>query len=224
MSVISDTNTFESNILIKITKKKYAADIQAGKLYMNKLGYFRKLEQDGVGDDQEGLMGAAQNGKMIRNGEVVAEILDIKTYLDFPVFCALSVPLTKVGDNKYEFVIPKKLLKEFMYDKSAEYVLIAIDKSEFIKRIDKALSDQELCGRSGNVSYTDEISFFPKKDIDKMILRKRTKFAYQYEWRVFVECHVDDHFELNIGDITDISKQIPIQGSDQEVKIEVFEA
>lgn len=40
-------NLITSNILLKVTKKEYADDIRAGKLYMKPLSYFRSLEQKG---------------------------------------------------------------------------------------------------------------------------------------------------------------------------------
>ena len=55
----------------------------------------------------------------------------------------------------------------------------------------------------------------------QIAFRKRTDYSYQQEWRFVIDTHVDDHFEFDIGDISDISWIIPIEDSNKEITIEV---
>lgn len=214
-------NITESNLLAKVTKLKYAEDIRAGKLYMNPLSFFRKLEMDGSGDKQEGLLASGSSGFIKYKGEIVAEITNIRTYLDFPVFCTLSVQFVRNENNHYKFIFPQRLLKEFMCDAAEEYVLLIIERSEFQKRVEKALSNLHLQGYWGNVTYTDEKKIFPVDQMYRVAFRKQPAFSYQQECRLVIDNHVKDHFELNIGDIKDISWQYPIEDTRQEITIEI---
>ena len=104
-------NILESNILLKVTKREYAEDIRAGKLYMNKLSYFRKLEQEGIGDEEEGLIDTAEKGIITCKGQPVIEVRNIRTFFNCPVFCTLSVPLKRQEDGRVKYVVPSKLLR-----------------------------------------------------------------------------------------------------------------
>lgn len=214
-------NIIESNLLAKVTKRKYAEDILAGKLYMNPLSFFRKIEKDGIGDDQEGLIAAGSSGFIKYKGEIIAELTNIRTYLDFPVFCTLSVQFVRHEGNHYKFIFPQKLLEEFMYDATEEYVLLIIERSEFQKRVDRALSHLELQGYWGNVVYTDEKKVFPLDQMYRVAFRKQTTFSYQHECRLVVDSHVDDHFDLNIGNISDICVQMPITNAKNAIAIDI---
>ena len=54
-----------------------------------------------------------------------------------------------------------------------------------------------------------------------MAFCKRKKFAYQNEWRIALDFPVEDRFVLDVGDISDIACKVPIDNSEQEMKIEV---
>ena len=115
-------NVLESNLLIKVTKRNYAEDIQAGRLYMKSLRYFRELEQQGVGDEEEGLINTAPKGEIFWNGQKIGDVRNIRTYYDCPVFCTATVSLKKQKNGSIKYTIPLKLLREFMLDKTADYV------------------------------------------------------------------------------------------------------
>lgn len=220
VSMYSDSNgnIVESNLLAKVTKLEYAKSIQSGKLYMNNLSFFRKLEEDGVGDDQEGLIASGQTGTGYYKGQKLFDIKNLKTYVDGPVFCTMSVPLAKNADGGAEFKIPTQLLREFISDKNAQYALLIIDKEKFQERIQKAVDSQGLYGCYGMVNYTDDESLV---DLFQAALRKRTKYAYQHEWRLVLSCSVENGFILDIGNIEDITFCLPIDRNESDIKIGV---
>lgn len=210
-----------SNLLTKVTKIKYAEDIRSGKLYMNKLSYFRKLEHTGVGDEREGFLCESASGYIMLNGEIVGECSNITTFLDFPIFCATAVSFTKTDYNRGKFVVSKQLLKEFMYDENEQYVLLIINGEEFQKKVRDALAKARLNGFWGYVEYTNSKKLPASDELYQIAFRKRTTYSYQQEWRLVIDAHADDHFEFDIGDISDISWIIPIDNSDKELTIEV---
>lgn len=218
MQVDMDGNIVESNLLAKVTRIEYAKDTQAGRLYMNNLSYFRKLEEDGIGDDQEGLIASGQTGIVYCREEKLCGIKNLKVYMDGPVFCAMSIPLRKDADGVAKFKIPKQLLHEFMREKDAKYVLLVIDKEKFQNRIEAAVDAQELYGCYGMVHYTDDES---PVDLFHAALRKRTKYAYQHEWRLVLARSVEEAFILDIGSIEDISFCLPISSSESDIEIGV---
>ena len=218
MQVNMDGNIIESNLLAKVTRIEYAKDIQAGRLYMNNLSYFRKLEEDGIGDDQEGLIASGQTGTGYYKGQKAFDVKNLKAYMDGPVFCAMSIPLSKNVDGTAKFKIPQQLLREFMCDKDAKYALLVIDKEKFQNRIEAAVDEQGLYGCYGMVHYTDDESLV---DLFQAALRKRTRYAYQHEWRLVLSLSTEKAFILDIGSIEDISFCLPINSSESDIEIGV---
>lgn len=211
----------ESNLLMKITKEQYAEDILSGKLYMNSLRYFRELEQEGVGDEQEGALCIGATGDLLYKGQIIAKVKNLRAYYDFPVFCALSVPLNQVGESDYAFLIPQKMLREFMYDRTSKYTAVLINRCDFEERLEKALVQYKIMGCLGKVQYSDKIIPYSSEEKLKVAFCKRKKFAYQNEWRIALDFPVEDRFVLDVGDISDIACKVPIDNSEQEMKIEV---
>lgn len=211
----------ESNLLVKIAKEQYAEDILSGKLYMKSLRYFRELEQEGVGDEQEGALCIGATGDLLYKGQIVGKVKNLRAHYDFPVFCALYVTLNQVCESDYEFLIPQKMLREFMYDRTSKYAAIIINRCDFEKRIEKALDQYKLLGCLGKVQYSDEIIAYSYEERLKVAFSKRKNFAYQNEWRLALDFPVEDHFILEVGDISDIARKISIDNSEQEIKIGV---
>ena len=214
-------NVLESNLLIKVTKRNYAEDIQAGRLYMKSLRYFRELEQQGVGDEEEGLINTAPKGEIFWNGQKIGDVRNIRTYYDCPVFCTATVSLKKQKNGSIKYTIPLKLLREFMVDKTADYVLMIINRNEFQKRIDEKMREKKIQGFFGNVNYTDEKAHFSHEERYKAAFRKRMEFAHQHECRLALNLAIEDFYVLEIGDISDITTFIPIFDNEHEMAIEV---
>lgn len=221
--IMTDKNGMivESNLLLKITKEQYAEDILSGKLYMNSLKYFRELEHEGVGDEQEGALCIGEAGDLLYKGRVLAKVKNLNAYYNFPVFCALSVPLYQVEEGNYEFLVPQKMLREFMYDETAKYAAVLINRYDFEERIKKTLVQYKIMGCLGKVEYLDKIIPYPSKEKLRSAFRKRKEFAYQNEWRIALDFPVEDHFVLDIGNISDIACKMPVENAAQEMKLEV---
>ncbi len=94
--------------------------------------------------------------------------------------------------------------------------LLVLDCEEFIQRVFSSAKNAGYETRFGAVQY-----FNPAEDNGKMITSlkdgmwniafwKRDKYTYQQEGRfVFTPGNGDDHIELDIGDISDITAVLP---------------
>lgn len=214
----------ESDFLLRVSEKQYIESTRKGKLYMNSLGFFRAMEQEGIGDKQEGIMISNGTGILLFEGQVLAEFKNMKTYINCPIFCALSIDLKQIEKGHYEFVIPPKMLQEIMVDKTKQYEILLFEKKEFMKRIEQALIREGLQGAMGRVEYTDEIKMFSKEEAYNFAFRKSPQFSHQKEWRLVLHMNIDknQHYILDVGDISDITHQYSIDNSKQEFKLEVY--
>ena len=94
--------------------------------------------------------------------------------------------------------------------------LVVLDSNEFIKRVKAAAKARGYEAHFGTVQYYD-----PETDSVNMMISllqgmwniafwKRDKYTYQQEGRfVFTHGNGEDHIELDIGDISDISTVLP---------------
>lgn len=214
----------ESDFLLRVSEKQYIESTRKGKLYMNSLGFFRAMEQEGIGDKQEGIMISNGTGMLLFEGQVLAEFKNMKTYINCPIFCASSIDLKQIEEGHYEFVISSKMLQEIMVDKTKQYEILLFEKKEFIKRIKQALIREGLQGAMGRVKYTEEIKMFPKEKAYNFAFRKSPIFSHQKEWRLVLHMNIDknQHYILDVGDISDITHQYSINNSKQEFKLEVY--
>ena len=214
-------NLIKSNILLKVTKKEYADDIRAGKLYMKSLSYFRSLEQKGVGDDSEGFVASGEEAQIVYEGQVLGHAKNWKLHINCFVFCTLSVEFEENENGQNEFIVPSNFMEEFMFDGNSEYVMLMINRAAFIKRVERAMTKTELGWCFGNVEYTDDTSAISPEEWYRSALRKRKEFAHQHECRLIVEAAGEDYYVLNIGDISDITEMIPLENYKGDIEIGV---
>lgn len=199
--------------LIKFQSEERIKSLQQGKIYMNTLAYYRRLEEKTgdvrVGDSFEGMFHVVE-GKLIfpDEGEVIELNNElIKTsYSDGFVFCLFGV---KPSATNFEFT--EDQIREITG--FGDTALLIVDVPEFERRVVKAAKDAGFEIYKGFVRYYDE-----KTDSGDMIISllsgmhnvaywKRKMYEYQQEYRFFAYSESDkrDHLELEIGDISDIS-------------------
>lgn len=216
-------NLADSNLLLKISKIKHLKTLQQGVLYMNTLGSFRKYESEGMGDKEEGLLCKGSDFIVSINGSEISDVKNtaIYCYDKIPIFCIVSVPLTKVNDKEYEYVIDNQILKDFMLDPNEEYGVFLIGKDVFAHKIREKLNTTEYAWCLDKVEYTDDVSVPPKDKRYKIAFRKRTKFSHQSEWRLAIFTNVEGHYELDIGTLEDCSSIVPIKDINTDMRIGV---
>lgn len=199
--------------LIKFQSEERIKSLQQGKIYMNTLAYYRRLEEKTgdvrVGDSFEGMFHVVE-GKLIfpDEGEVIELNNElIKTsYSDGFVFCLFGV---KPSATNFEFT--EDQIREITG--FGDTALLIVDVPEFERRVVKAAKDAGFEIYKGFVRYYDEktasgdmiISLL--SGMHNVAYWKRKMYEYQQEYRFFAYSESDkrDHLELEIGDISDIS-------------------
>lgn len=223
MKVWPDENgNIISNMLVKVQSMEHLKEFQQGHLYMKNLKFFCDAEKNGVGDEEEGLVGCFSSGKLLIDDIVVADVgeITIRTYEKAPIMCFIDVSLVKIEQGRYRFIIPKKAIDEFADEEDVEYGLMFINRQVFHERVVDALNKLDIGYKCDKVEYSDE-PFLPKKDeLYKAAFHKRKLFEHQNEYRFLIDTEVEDNFTLEIGDISDFTIIAPIK-EHHDIPIEV---
>lgn len=212
--------------LIKFKNKEIIDSLQNGILYLNSLKWFRDYENEVgdiiVGDSYEGML-HINEGKLVmkETGEVfdLNDALIPTTSSNAYVYCMTYIN-PKVENFEFNDA-QKKEIKEF-----GDTALLILDSDEFIKRVMSAAEKKGYKIYFNCVNYYDEnidvvnvwVSLF--QGSHNIAFWKRKSYEHQQEFRFVIvdeEC-VDDHIELEIGDIRDISK---VLGTEQILNAEV---
>lgn len=136
-------------------------------------------------DSEYQLLGIADTGVIQKSYEISPGNL----------FCTYSFRLEQ-NDLHKEFVIPEECLK------LGNHYLVIKDFEEFIKRAGQRLSDLDFSARHGFVGYKD----FSKFIGTKTVFEKDTTFAFQNEFRIFINNFTDQPLDIEIGSLADISE------------------
>ena len=190
--------------LIKVGREEHMIPLlKQGVVYMNPLGYFKNLEQNGDGraDEAEGAHSIVQTGGMIINGVEI----NMSTPLTFfapgynmgYIYCMVAV---------YDDTKPEELLNERMLDMGVVAIVIH-DPEQFVHRCADVLKAHSLNLDWGRVRYYDKIdgSFL----LDPWL--KLKNFEYQKEFRLFFPMVETKAKVLQIGSIEDIAVAYRIQ-------------
>ncbi len=201
--------------LIKIKSREIIEKLRSGSFYMSSLKKYREMYEK-YGDDT---IGDPNEGKLIIHDAVLKiEELGIEERVtdhavatvnenDF-VFCMFGV-----NPNKYDkFLFTEEQKQRLIgFDDTA---LLITDVYEFARRIKNAAEKRNLQISGNFVNYYDEtandIQIFIDliaKGTKNIVFHKTKKYEYQQEYRFTIQNKTgEDHLELDIGDISDISE------------------
>ena len=207
---------------VKIYKKEeWADDLMAGRLYANRLSYFRTVEKTETnvyqGDPDEGAIvhqRDALSKVVLGKYDMSDDVEQIKIQMDwmkhlnlFCVYAGHSGCFKEISqDNLAEFrrqiEIPGEMLK------FGNCAVVIRNTLEFIGRVEDAIRDQNFALYRGLVRYYDP-------DVDRVemghglqpVLHKPKVFSYQKEYRFVIGTGTvgDEAVILDIGDISDIA-------------------
>jgi hypothetical protein len=197
-------------IFLKFQEERtYIEKLSQGIIYANTVEYFRNCEKkDEVRSDPDEALGFLHQGektslKIEINGKSI--FLDKKNGLKnfrvtpnedllLKVFCLTS------GQQLHNGSIDLDAQDKNLVNK--KYSLAIFDPMSFLIRIDKALSDIKIDYQMGFVEYIDETYH---GDIGPF--KKFKKFSSQKEFRIVFREYSRFPFKLDIGDISDISRE-----------------
>ena len=190
--------------------------MQQGHLYAKTLKYYREREQEtgdaDIGDEFEAMLHVNEGYLRSRDTGETIELKDVLiptgNSQDF-VFCLFAIyPSTQV----FRFTDEQKT-KMLSFGDTA---LVIQDSDAFIKRVLNAAKLKGFDAHFDAVRYYD-----PSVDSGNLIVSllkgmwniaywKRERYSYQQEGRfVFTPGNGEDHIDLDIGDISDISTIFP---------------
>ena len=205
--------------LIKFQSVERIESLQHGHIYAKTLSYYRKLEEKtgdaDIGDGFEAML-HVNEGQFINQatGEItyLNDELIATTESDDYVFCMFGIyPSTMT----FQFS-DKQKEKMLSFGDTA---LIILDSEEFIKRVKIAAEKKGHKTHFDAVNYYDASEDYANvfisllKGIWNIAFWKRKSYAYQQEARfVFIpDGSDDDHIEMDIGDVSDISYVVPAE-------------
>lgn len=199
--------------LIKFQNEDKIKKLQDGLVYMNTLEWYRKHENlNGnmvIGDSFEGMLHFNDAELFLPDlGETISLNGDLMktTHSNDYAFCMFGV-----NPNLMTFKFTEKQKKEML--SFGDTALLILDSDEFIKRIDKAAKEKGYKLYKNFVKYFDEhkdhVDIFMSLMLggQNIAFWKRASYAYQNEFRFVINAENlnDEHLELDIGNIKDIS-------------------
>lgn len=202
--------------LIKFQSYDRIQKLQQGLLYMKNLDYYRELEKTSgdnmVGDLFEGMLHVNEAKLIIpESGEeiIIEDDLIPTSFSDSYAFCMFGI-----NSNIQTFQFTDEQKKEIC--KFGDTALIITDRDEFFRRIFIAADKEKLKGFHGFVKYYDEkvnsVNLLASliNGMENVAFWKRDTYRYQQEYRFIIQMEEinKDYYELNIGNIEDISKII----------------
>ena len=217
--------------LVKVFEnKEHANDLMRGRLFINSLAHFKKIEgDDGRGDEDEGAVmfqlregltitlatgdeGAGQSERFTIPIEDLAAppILRPRWYDHIKVYCMYaghtgdfqSVTSDNIGDLESQLRLSEGAKK------LGSHAIVIKNVSEFIKRVKEAASLKGYGVIPKLVEYYDpEVGSPSLRSQVETIFTKRKEFDYQSEFRLAIDTGTAgcDPITLDIGEIDDIA-------------------
>ena len=209
-------------VLVKfLTEEDYVWDLLAGRIYANRLSWFRRIEESddsGRGDPYEGIVGWFQPGGSMRLDDV-----DIMPYINRPIeirsnkldHCNLYCTtygwidedvLTNLSDDD-----PGELSNTLTIPKSwrslGKYAVVIKDVHKFTRRMKEAADARGYVIGHKPIEYYDPDTYHGVTSLADAIFRKQDRHSYQHEFRYVIATRTegDDPVILAIGDIRDIA-------------------
>jgi hypothetical protein len=203
-------------LLVKFTDSKYVESLRQGRLWMNRLAFFQRLEEGapaGQRDKDEGLF-AYHQPDQIRisiNGHDVGRVLsplEVRQVIQPSfIFCATAVTRESLLKGGGFYTVPADM------QAFGDTAVVVHDVEEFKRRIVVALSDDRygsVRAFPGHKVVDGIVQYVPRTYHGDMgPFRKFEEYACQGEWRIALidESAQDEQrsFQLEIGDLTDIT-------------------
>lgn len=198
--------------------EKYRDEFVSGKLFMNRLSYFRKIEGDADGnrgDQHEGVLSWLQPNKVVmtigdievRSEDLAAPIMfQMNDHNRYHVFCLYA----GYFDKKTTSNTPEELLEQIKISeeclKLGKFAAVIHNPREYIKRVKKAVNVSGYRSGEKLVQYYNPHNFHGTFSENDVIFRKRSEYSHQKEFRIFVDTETNDNnpYILDVGYIKDI--------------------
>lgn len=224
----------------KADKAKHADAFIAGKLFMNRLSYFRDIERAGERADRHEATAMwwqphhlsiefKDHPELNIGPQDLAGPLSVTFdyHDDLHIFCMSAMQTDfEFVDGKFELPeddVPKlKGQLEFSdLCLSLGDIAVVVRVDEFIGRFKRAMNKRSLRFAMGLVEYYDPETFHGKFSLREIPFRKRLEFNHEREFRIVVDNKTSgrDALEIEIGDISDISAKMPSASINKQFEV-----
>ena len=191
---------------VKVGQKNHLESLQKdGLLYMNTLGYLRKIEGMS-GDKNEGTMDFFQ-GKKIK-----LVILPHSRQDPFPAKGLISMQSSYSPDLKknvfcmHAITDDYSALDEKNFERSS-HALVIFNPQEFLELLNAAVSKDKADFYYGFVEYVDKKTYHGQMGCFK----KFEEFKYENEYRIMRNYPTGKPFPFTIGSLEDISELVKVK-------------
>ncbi len=215
-------------------KKEFADDFMNGKLFLNRLSYFKSIEdQDNRGDLYEAPSSWLQpeniefsfGGIQIPKSDFDSPVCIQKNkHNDLHLFCIYAahsghfdhVSDTDLAAFKKQFLIDDKCFK------LGKYPIVILRVKTFIDRFIKAVRMKRFQCQGQLVEYYDPLTFHGSFR-ERAPFMKQKNYDYQKEFRFCIDTGNpgDGPFVFEIGDISDITRAVSPQDINQQLEIKL---
>ena len=210
-------------MFIRIGEEKYIDLLQKkGHIYCNTIRYFRSIENDNNrGDKNEGkvFIKQAKNLEVLVKGEIIGIAEKAQIYFDNDkntgnIFCIYGVESSTIDQT---IISRQKVLIEEESRDFGKAALLIFDIQEFLNRISESLKALRKEFKIEPVYYFDPNTYQGKLNP----YFKSNKYKHQNEVRLLIQNTEEEPFEFYIGDISDISRKIPVSDLNK-IEVEVI--
>lgn len=206
--------------LVKIfDDEQYASDFRSGKLFANRISYFRHLEEEeesNRGDIHDGVVSWFQPDqiKLEINGITLTDLagpvsVKMNWHDHLNIFCIYAahsgeyknLSHENLGDFKKQLEIPGDCLK------LGKYAVVVTNVTQFFERV-KAATEKNNYGLNARlVDYYNPDTFSGTFGEEEAVFNKRNEYRHQKEYRFAFDTGVTGTkpLLLDIGDISDIT-------------------
>jgi len=236
--------------LIKFFKEKeHAEQFMSGSLYMNRLSYFKTVENgdDGRFDTNEAVSHWWQPKGLILKintpgtGEIIITDKDLaapvamslELYDDYHIFCMYALWTDGFecigGKIEYDNNESEKLKSQLKIDercfKFGDYAVV-VPAVQFIERTRQTITRINKTARLNLVRYLDGNKFNGEVKISEIPFSKLNEFSYQNEFRICLDNQTKgkDSFTLQIGSIKEFSAMVQSSNLNELFNIESIKA
>lgn len=222
--------------LVKIfDEKKHALDFMQGKMFVNRLSYFRRLDEDqkaNRGDKHEGVVSWVQpeNANLRINGRLITDLagpisIQMNWHDHLNVYCMYaghsgefeSITKENLSDFKKHLEMPEDCLK------LGKYAVVVTQYTTFINRVSDAVRSNNYGINAQLVEYYDPDTFTGSFSEFDAVFKKRNEFSHQKEFRFAFDTGVsgNDPLILDIGNISDITTLCNVEELNKLLSIEI---
>lgn len=212
--------TIKGTPLIKFQKADIIDKIVNGSFYMNSMKvyrdrYYQEYDEE-IGDPAEGMVYVDEGSFIVYKENIEVHPLQSSTIptvsSDDYIFCMFGISRNNCFPFRFSDEQKKKWLE--IYDTA----LVITDFNELVNRVYDAAISEGVEIQRGFVNYYDEKSgdISPimgalANGLNSVAFYKRKRYAYQQEYRFTAPKCEKDYLELNIGNISGISKVFPLE-------------